>query len=277
MTHRPLLTAAGLVGLALASPAALVAHYTFDEASGATTALNEVTGSTTGTVGANVVTGTAGISGNAYSFSGATGQADIVDMGNASFFAAITTSGAYTLSAWVNSTEATGGRNVVVFAGNDADSNDYADLGTTVTEPGHEGEAYGRNRPNTNTPSVATGYFSDGATVVDGTWHHIAMTVDLSGAVVSLYVDGALANSQTIPSGFETFPVMNNFEIGRLGRSSPTDGYEGLVDDVQVYDEALDATGIAYLFANPGQAVPEPAGAALAGLGLLSLLRRRRA
>ena len=278
MKHSIARSSIACLALGLASShAALIAHYTFDEGSGATVAANEVSGSTAGAVGTLVTTGLTGVSGNAYGFTGAAAQDNIVDMGNASFLSAITTSGEYTFSAWVNSSELAGGRNVVVFAGDAADSNSYIDLGTAIDGLDPVGQAYMRHRVDTN-GAGSTSYFggSDGV-VVDGTWHHIVMTGNAATTTISLYVDGVFMTDGTlVPGSSGNFPLLNNFEIGRLGRSSPTDGYEGLVDDVQVYDQALNSNQISYLFNNPGLAVPEPTSLALGGLGLLTLLRRKR-
>jgi hypothetical protein len=228
--------------------AELLAHYKFDEAAAATTALNAVAGSSTGTVQAGVTTGVAGVSGNAYQFNDSTG---FVEMGNASFFPAIIASGKLTMSAWINATATTGGRNVAVFAGLDTSTQSYTDLGYTGTDAVHAGEAYARNRPNLGTGAQAAGFFSDGTVVNNGTWRHLAITVDLSASLISLYVDGVLENTQTMTTS--TFPAFNNFEVGRLGRSVPTDYFGGLIDDVQVYDHVLSPVQITYLKDHPGQ------------------------
>jgi hypothetical protein len=233
----------------------LIAHYTFDEDAGATTALNAVPGGPTGAVGTAVITGIPGISGNAYSFGGATAtQADIVDMGNASFLPAITASGQLTFSAWVKTTDTTGNRNTVIFAGDDTSSNVYTDLGVAAGQAGFLGSASARNRPiGAGAPGQQTGIYSSPAVapVNDGAWHNLVMTVDLSSAHLTLWVDGILANTQTMTAAL--FPAFNNFEIGRLGRSAPTDAFSGLIDDVQVYDKVLAPYQINYLKNHPGQ------------------------
>jgi len=236
--------------------AELLAHYKFDEAAAAPTALNAVAGSPTGAVGANITTGVAGISGNAYSFIGAAAtQADCVDMGNASFFTAINTSGKLSFTAWVKTTDTTGNRNCVVFAGDDTVANVYTDMGVAAGQAGALGAVSARNRPAT-APAGAqqTGIYSTPtvAAVNDGAWHHLVMTVELSTAKLELWVDGVLANTQTMPSPF--FPTFKNFEIGRLGRGTPVDAYSGLVDDVQVYDHVLTPGQIGYLKNHPGTA-----------------------
>jgi hypothetical protein len=279
MKQNILLLATCLCGLATSSQAALIAWYQFNEGSGASTALNAVAGSSTGAIQAGVTTGLTGISGNAYSFNDSTVNG-FVDMGNANFFSSINTSGELTFSVWVNTTITTGTRNVVVFAGLDTNSQTYADLGYAGTEAGHLGQAYGRDRPNVTSGPQATGIFSDGIVVTNGAWHHLAMTINLSTAQLTLYVDGVFANSQTLTS--VAFPTFNNFEIGRLGRSTPADAYGGLVDEVQVYDRALTGNEIQFLYNNPGlsiASIPEPSTVAMAvpGIGLLLLAYRRRA
>jgi hypothetical protein len=247
--------------LALPSRAELVAHYKFDEDEASAIAMDEM-GGADGLVGMFVNTGLPGVSGNAYEFGGVfSTQEDIVDMGNAPFFPAIIASGQMSFSAWINTTDTAGNRNTVVFAGNDTSSNVYSDLGVGagLAAP-NAGAATARNRPAGGPPvAQQTGIYSTPAVepVNDGAWHHLVMTVDLSTATLALYVDGVLANSQTM--GVPAFPTFNNFEIGRLGRSSPVDPFEGLIDDVQIYSRALTLDEVRYLHANPGLGVSRPA------------------
>jgi len=235
--------------------AALVGHYKFDEAAGATVAANQVAGSSTGAVGAAVTIGAAGISGNAYRFNNSAAQAGIVDMGNASFFPAIVASGKLTLSTWVKTTDTTGNRNTAVFAGDNNATNVYADLGVAAGQAGFAGASTARSRPVGAVAAQQTGIYSSPAVapVNDGAWHHLVMTVDSSSALLSLYVDGILANTQAMET--PVLPVLNNFEIGRLGRSVPTDPFDGFIDDVQVYDEALSASQVEYLHSHPGMPI----------------------
>ncbi|RYD44651.1 MAG: LamG domain-containing protein, partial [Verrucomicrobiaceae bacterium] len=232
--------------------AELVAHYKFDEAAAATTALNEVAAGTTGAVGSAVVTGVEGIAGNAYSFGGATAnQIDIVDMADASFFPAINASGRYSFSTWVKTADTTGNRNCVIFAGDNTQANVYADLGVAAGQVGFLGAASARNRPVGANAAQQTGVFSSPAVppVNDDAWHHLVMTMDVASSRLELWVDGVLTNTQSAIS----LPVFNNFEIGRLGRLAPVDPYQGLVDDVQVYDHVLTPLEISFLKKFPGE------------------------
>jgi hypothetical protein len=287
MKQRILLIVSGICGFAMSGHAALIAHYNFDEAAGATLAVDQL-GGTSGAIGSAIVTGVAGISGNAYSLPDiATGQTGIVDMGNASFFAGpsgLNSSTQLTYSVWMNSTDSDANRNTILYSGSDTVANSYTDLGLSgennVGNGSIDGAASSRNRPAGASVAQQTGIFSSPTTIHDGAWHHLAMTIDLSSGILNLYVDGALAKTQNF-SGVGNaviFPVFNNFEIGRLGRQgTPVDSYGGLVDDVQVYNQALTLNQVHYLYANPGEVIPEPRALALAGLGLLSLLHRRRA
>ncbi|RYD48077.1 MAG: hypothetical protein EOP85_04285, partial [Verrucomicrobiaceae bacterium] len=236
--------------------AALVGHYRFDETAGATTALNEVSGSSTGAVGATVTTGVNGIAGKAYRFNNSAALDGVVDMGNASFFPAFDASKALTFAAWVKTGDTTGGRNVAVFAGNDAVTASYIDLGLAAAQAGQQGSANGRARPNGNVNLVEV--FSTPQTINDNAWHHLVLTVDLDPApgTMVLYVDG-VATATSALTGVQ-FPAFNNFEIGRLGRNAPADPFDGVIDDVQVYDRALSANDVAYLHSHPGVAITVP-------------------
>ncbi|MES2571420.1 MAG: LamG domain-containing protein [Verrucomicrobiota bacterium] len=273
-----LLIASGILGLAVSSQAGLVAHYPFDEAAGATLAIDQL-GGTSGAIGGSVITGVIGIAGGAYQFPDLTTQAGIVDMGNASFFAGLSglnASTQLTYSVWMNSTDADANRNTIVYSGSDTVANSYTDLGLSGTA-GSVGAASARNRPVGAGAAQQVGIFSP-ITINDGAWHHLVMTIDLSPGILHLYVNGALANTQNFSANAVLFPVFNNFEIGRLGRQgTQVDAFGGLVDDLQVYNTALSAEDVGFLFANPGMAVPEPGSFALVGLGLLPLVRRRRA
>src|SRR5690606_4669793 len=98
-------------------------------------------------------------SGNAYQFNNSAADTGIVDMGNASFFAAITTSGQLTFSAWVKTNDTTGNRNTVVFAGDNTASTVYADLGVAAGAVGFEGAATARNRPSGSGAAQQTGIY----------------------------------------------------------------------------------------------------------------------
>ena len=76
--------------------------------------------------------------------------------------------------------------------------------------------------------------------VNDGQWHHIAGTYD--GMKISLYVDGVLDVSENVVGTIRT----NDFEVC-VGANAEKPGrfWNGLIDDVRVYNYALGADEIA--------------------------------
>lgn len=241
--------------------AALIAHYTFDETSG-TTATDSSASGANGTIGSNVTKGAPGVFGTSFTFNNDATQNGIVDMGNVTtVFAAITASQQLTISVWMKWTTP-GGRDSAVFLGRDTDANRYVDVGTTST-----GGVYGRTRDS----ATSTGGLVDqvrGTGLNTDTWYHVAYTADAAAEITQLYINGVLQTPTTTAA--LSFPAFNNFEVGRLGRSVPTDAFAGSIDELRIYDTVLSGTDIAAL------AAPEPGSAMLVGLGVLGLVSRRR-
>ena len=93
------------------------------------------------------------------------------------------------------------------------------------------------------------------AATADG-WVHLTGTYDDSTGTSTLYVNGAeVLSGSSAPIPDKTPPGL--FRIGTYYNSN---GYEfnGSIDDVQIYDEALEASDIAFLFNNPGMPLPAP-------------------
>ncbi len=79
--------------------------------------------------------------------------------------------------------------------------------------------------------------------VNDGQWHHVAGVYD--GAVISLYIDGALDNSSRASGTIQTnsFPVSIGANAEASGRN-----WNGLIDEVCVFACALNASGVKALY-----------------------------
>jgi hypothetical protein len=240
------------VGNAALGSAALVAHYAFDEAAGAASAANSAGAHSFGTIIGGVTTGIAGKAGNAYQFDGIDSY---VDMGNAtSIFDALNATGQVTISQWFNWTASNvNNRGNSIFLGNDANNSQDLSLGTTGEPLNNVGGVWVRNRWASGGANLKE-IVNTTSGLNDGAWHHVVATINLVPGDIALYVDGVLHS--TINSPNQLFPTFNNFEIGRLGRLSPVAYYIGGIDDTQIYDTALTADQVAYLFAHPGQAVP---------------------
>ena len=105
-------------------------------------------------------------------------------------------------------------------------------------------------------------------------WRHVVGTYD--GAFLRIYVDGDLEGMSYIGSVVAyTGPAA--LRIGNIQHSSHIYGpehvgaFDGVIDDVRIYDRALSGTEVADLYA-----LPEPATMSLLALGSLAVLRRRR-
>lgn len=120
------------------------------------------------------------------------------------------------------------------------------------------------------------------ASVIDGNWHMAAAIIEAGDQInqIQLYLDGnlvtttgntsALINTAGTGTGGATTP--NEFFIGSSGNT--TSHWSGSIDDIRIYNTALSETELDTIF--NAMAIPEPSAALVGGLGLLTLLRRRR-
>jgi hypothetical protein len=101
----------------------------------------------------------------------------------------------------------------------------------------------------------------------DGDFHHYAVVNDAVNSLTTLYIDGNLF-------GTAVYKYRNNssFTIG-AAQSNGDWGWSGKIDDVQVYNTALDAAGIQASMSITE--VPEPSTLAIFALGMIGLASRR--
>jgi hypothetical protein len=109
------------------------------------------------------------------------------------------------------------------------------------------------------------------AGVFDNNWHHISITLSSAGQGIS-YVDGTAIATQTFSFG-AGFSNSADFTIG--SRNNGGNSYDGIIDDVAIFDQVLMADQIASLAdfsRNPGNVlIPEPQTATLLLLGIVLL------
>lgn len=116
------------------------------------------------------------------------------------------------------------------------------------------------------------GRLTGDSSLADGQWHHLAGTYD--GLNEILYVDGqSVASDSVVYANTNSQPWI----IGgaKASGSSSYNSFLGSLDDIQLYDTALTAGNIAYLFNHPGLSLPEPASLTLMASGLMLMVRRR--
>jgi len=243
------------------SQAGLISHWAFDESGGPIA--YDSAGSFDGTLSGGAAFVGGGISGNAISLSEASGS--LVNIGTS--FPGFT-SGDFSLVAWVKTT--TSDDSSVIVSKHLAGSvNGYLLNINTTGSYGAANKAMFYDSTPPGGEAIST------TTVNDGVWHQIA-GVYTAGGNIQIYVDGSPAENTK-----SSKPIVANtapFLVGGVSISgTPTALFNGLVDDVQVYGDALTSGEVQFLYNNPGLVVPEPSTALLLALGAVCCAATRRA
>lgn len=224
-----------LVVLAVTSAgrADMIAHWTFDEIDGPV--LDSSGNGFHGTIVGTVTRGQAGKIGGAYLFSGA----GWVDFGVDTVTSQIADF-PISISYWIKSTATTGTR-CAVWMGRRGSDSQYLQTGMK------NGNANAGYRNTEFDPAAAWKDRGTTATEADGQWHHIvAVYPDVTKRHV--YVDGVLADSMTFTQPY--FAGTNQVAVGNNNRRTTfTDAFEGLIDDVQIWGTVLTAGQVAAIYA----------------------------
>jgi hypothetical protein len=210
---------AGDAAFAAAGQPGLVAAYGFNETSGSTVT-DASSSNNTGIFDGGVARASNGKFGGALSFDGS-GRVTIPND------ASLALTNGVTLEAWVNPSAVNSVWRDVVYKGND----NYYLMATSSRSPR---PAAGVTRASTYSPVEAFGT----STLPSNTWTHLAMTYD--GTAVRLYVNGTQVSST--PASGALLTSTQPLTIG--GDPIYGQGFEGLIDEVRVYDRALSANEI---------------------------------
>jgi hypothetical protein len=128
--------------------------------------------------------------------------------------------------------------------------------------------------PRLADPSTGEGWDAQSAGIKTGKWRNIIAVYDGSGNQAHLYLDGL----ELTTSFFSGHDGAQPSVPGRIGmRYDGTVPFNGSIDDVQIYNEAVTSAEVADLFSAQSQPVPDSSNSILLfGLGLFSLFAVRR-
>jgi large repetitive protein len=251
-----------LVCLPGMSRANLLGYWTFEEGTGTLTA--DMSGNgydgtlSGGTLPGWVTPGAVGSGALEFYGSGSTK----VSIGNP---AAFQLTGAVTLAAWVNpDSVSTSGKIVSKLSS----TRGYSISVENITSTAGQGQWTFQLSPTGGSSLISCRTPNDAPAI--GQWTHIAGVFDPNdsgGPSMKIYLNGQLAyttNSTAVPA--QQVSSANNVTIG--SRPDSVNPFDGKIDEVRIYDEALSASQILAL-------VPEPSTISL-GVAMMALLGVRR-
>jgi concanavalin A-like lectin/glucanase superfamily protein len=139
----------------------------------------------------------------------------------------------FTISLWVNGAGGQTDRRVWS-EGSTGNNNPLFNLGTDHNGGTGRGDSFIRN----NTGATSGDHHYSVATPFDGTWHNVVYSQRLVGSttVAAWYFDGV--KDSVVPNPI--YPLtLNTTSIGGILRSSPSSWFEGLIDEVAVWNRGL--------------------------------------
>jgi len=240
-----------IIGLASANAhAELVSYWAFDEGEG-TIAYDSANGNN-GTV--NGATWTTGKFGGALDFDGLN---NYVDCGFSSSFKML---GDASICAWINlrQTVKHSCSIVVTEGGSGETAEDNAAFYSHVRRSGRLGYIHERG--------IGLNETYDFSVVPENIWIHIALVRDTAAKTVKAYFDGEYIGVYNY--NYQPTNPLSELHLTIGSRSSGGGTFDGLIDDVRIYNHALSPAEIQ-------EVIPEPATVFLLGLGGL-LIRKKR-
>ncbi|EMB19109.1 Pentaxin [Rhodopirellula europaea 6C] len=220
------------------APIGLLAHYKFDPQTGATdSSENSLDGTFVGNASIDTTSGTNQVGNGKLTLDG---TGDYVDL--TSSISRFDDLSEGTISAWVNTTDT--GFNTILDI-NDGTTSNFASLwidnGQLIWSVNVGGSSLVR--------ATST------ATINDGNWHHIAVTTDGTGT--SVYIDGlelsggavTYSSSTDTTAFFDDITGATTISLGAYNSGGVGGEFDGLVDDVRIYNYAVTDSDMSDLYA----------------------------
>ena len=195
--------------------------------------------------------------GQALSFDGTSAEVDVPNSPSLNFG----TTGSFTISTWVKSTQSGGGEAGFGLIIDHRRNNDGTYAGYSIEDS--SGTIYARVRDSSahDVAAVST------SNVNDGVFHNIVFVVDRATQTEKLYIDDNLQSSQSIST---VGNINTAFDLYMGGTASPNtlvDFFNGIIDQTRIYSKALSDSEIQSLFNEPS---PAGTGVTLNGIQSIS-------
>jgi len=240
-----------LAFLPASSNAALLAHYSFD--SGFTDASGN-NNDLTIAVGTPTISTTAGehvFGGGALDLDSTISNEEYLNLTSTITFG---TGDAWSISFWGRRRPGSDDRQGMV-AGNPGNTQDFIWLSNNPSQ------VEGLRFRSTSNQNANFDGFPD-----DGQFHHWVVISDGAGTI-SAYRDNVPQTAGSAAGDFNIISIGDSY-------TGTTHSMNGQIDEMYIFDEAIDSTTVSSLFTS--NVIPEPGSLILLGLGGLTVLRRRR-
>lgn len=218
-----------------ASDGAPIAHWSMDE--GAGPSIQDTQGNYPGAI--EGAAWTQGFLGSALAFDGSDDRVALPGPGM--------TGNAMTLALWFKADDFGTSDARLISRASGTNANDHDWMLSTVSS-GSESRLRVRLRVNGSTTTLAA---SSGAIASD-TWTHAAYTYD--GIQLRLYLNGALVGSAPLSGAIDERGALS-VAIGNQPQGAGSRPFDGVIDEVHIYDRALNASELTEL-ANPCTGIP---------------------
>lgn len=153
----------------------------------------------------------------------------------------------FTVEAWAQAVQDQETSAAIVTQGKSGVSDSF-NLGLD-SQAAHNYQFYVRN-------AAGNEFIADSAIAPDGNWHHLVGVCDEANGVISLYVDGHLQKTSSIPSASGLFEANAPMTIGAGTADGVNYTYQflGNLNDVSVFNYALTASNVASQYFSLGYA-----------------------
>jgi hypothetical protein len=219
--------------ITFAATSGLVGYWPLDNGSG-TTATDTSSGGHNGALNGGPAW-TTGKIGTALCFNGSTATVDINH-------SVATTNGSFSVAAWVQLTSLSNWATAVSQDGSNV-SGFY--LQYTSPSAGSDGGKFAFSLLGSDATNATTVRATSPFSPVANTWYHLVGVYDASTLQSRLYVNGALVATKTVTAAWA---ATGETVIGRGKFGGPVDYWPGLIDDVQISNQALSDADVKTLY-----------------------------